>query len=330
MCLGHATIDTILRVPAVKLPPAKVLASACVTTAGGMATNAAAAAARLGAHVALLSRIGDDSAGTLYQTHLASEANLQLQHVQIVREAHTSVSSILVDAAGERLVVPFNDARLGRVNAEAVIDAALREIGTPSACLVDVRWPEGAETLLSNLSDRGCALRVLDADVASCTILQRLAPLSTHIIFSQAGLEIYTACEGARPVSVLDQLLRARRELPTATLVGVTLGAWGFLWYEGEDLPVQHAPTPDIDAIDTLAAGDVFHAAFTVGLTDGMDACRAARFACAAAALKCTRFGGRLGSPIRQEVEDFLEHASFSRLAGRGVGWPPFFTSTAA
>ena len=63
VCVGHATIDTVLHVPAVPAPPSKVMAKACVQTAGGMATNAASAAARLGAHVTLLSRIGDDAAG---------------------------------------------------------------------------------------------------------------------------------------------------------------------------------------------------------------------------------------------------------------------------
>ena len=61
-----------------------------------------------------------------------------------------------------------------------------------------------------------------------------------------------------------------------------------------------------IHAIDTLAAGDVWHGAFTLMLGEGRPVADAARFANAAAALKCTRFGGRGGAPSRPEVEAML------------------------
>ena len=65
-------------------------------------------------------------------------------------------------------------------------------------------------------------------------------------------------------------------------------------------------PARQVIAIDTLAAGDVFHAAFAVGLVEGWPTDRTMRFASAAAAIKCTRFGGRLGAPTRHEVEASL------------------------
>ena len=58
--------------------------------------------------------------------------------------------------------------------------------------------------------------------------------------------------------------------------------------------------------VDTLAAGDVFHGAFALALLEGRGIEGAARFACAAASLKCTRFGGRLGCPSRAEVDALL------------------------
>ncbi|MDR0440933.1 MAG: PfkB family carbohydrate kinase, partial [Candidatus Accumulibacter sp.] len=61
-----------------------------------------------------------------------------------------------------------------------------------------------------------------------------------------------------------------------------------------------------VKVVDTLAAGDVFHGAFALALVEGKNIEDAARFACAAASLKCTRFGGRLGCPTRAEVEEFL------------------------
>ena len=82
--------------------------------------------------------------------------------------------------------------------------------------------------------------------------------------------------------------------------VAVTAGAYGTYWAGG------HRPAFEVEAVDTLAAGDVFHGAFAFGLAEGWQIPAAIRFAAAAAAIKCTRFGGRLGAPTRAEVEAFL------------------------
>jgi sulfofructose kinase len=70
---------------------------------------------------------------------------------------------------------------------------------------------------------------------------------------------------------------------------------------------VKHEPAPAVEAIDTLAAGDTFHGAFALGLAEGWPIAKILPFASAAAAIKCTRFGGRLGAPTRAEVEAFLK-----------------------
>jgi len=62
-----------------------------------------------------------------------------------------------------------------------------------------------------------------------------------------------------------------------------------------------------VDAIDTLGAGDTFHGAFTMRLVETGDVIESMRFASAAAAIKCTRFGGLMGAATRAEVEAFLK-----------------------
>jgi sulfofructose kinase len=66
---------------------------------------------------------------------------------------------------------------------------------------------------------------------------------------------------------------------------------------------IAHEPAFSVEALDTLGAGDTWHGAFALGLAEGMGEHAAIRFASAAAALKCTRFGGREGMPRREEVE---------------------------
>ncbi len=66
-----------------------------------------------------------------------------------------------------------------------------------------------------------------------------------------------------------------------------------------------------IQTIDTLAAGDVFHGAFVLALAEGREETEAIRFAAAAAAIKCTRFGGITGAPGRAEVEALVAARSY-------------------
>ena len=69
-------------------------------------------------------------------------------------------------------------------------------------------------------------------------------------------------------------------------------------------------PAFKVAAVDTLGAGDTFHGAFTFRLVETGDIETSMRFAAAAAAIKCTRFGGLVGAPTRAEVEEFLkQHA---------------------
>ena len=92
-----------------------------------------------------------------------------------------------------------------------------------------------------------------------------------------------------------------------ALMAAVTRGSEGVAWIEaaapGE---VLHCPAFAIDTVDTLAAGDIFHGAYALALAEGQRTGEAMRFAAAAAAIKCSRPGGRSGAPSRSEVEVFL------------------------
>lgn len=90
-------------------------------------------------------------------------------------------------------------------------------------------------------------------------------------------------------------------------------GRRGYLWIE--DGALRHIPAPQVDVVDTLAAGDVFHGALALALAEGKPGTAAIAFAIAAASLKCTRFGGRLGCPDRAEVTAMLDAgwAGFTR-----------------
>jgi sugar/nucleoside kinase (ribokinase family) len=99
----------------------------------------------------------------------------------------------------------------------------------------------------------------------------------------------------------------ARMAAATGSFLAVTDGPNGMLWLvpgkPGERRAMAAFP---IQPVDTLAAGDVFHGAFAWGLAQGRPEGDAMRIAAAAAAIKCTRFGGITGAPTWGEVEAFL------------------------
>jgi sugar/nucleoside kinase (ribokinase family) len=122
--------------------------------------------------------------------------------------------------------------------------------------------------------------------------------MATHIIFSEESL--------AKTTGIRDMAAAVVRigEI-TQGFVAVTNGPGEVLWSEGGGL--WRMPAFKIEAIDTLGAGDVFHGAFTLALLDGHDVFATMRFASAAAAVKCTRFGGGATSPSLAEVQAFLK-----------------------
>jgi sulfofructose kinase len=82
----------------------------------------------------------------------------------------------------------------------------------------------------------------------------------------------------------------------------------GTIWLD-EHQAIQETPAFPVHTVDTLGAGDVFHGAFALAITEGQALRQALRFASAAAALKCTRFGGAFAAPQRIEVEQLLSQS---------------------
>lgn len=291
ICLGCAFWDTIFKIDRIPDHGTKVLPEAVVQAASGMATAAAIAVARLGGRVELWARIGDDSEGDSFLRDISRES-VDTGKVRRVPGARTAISTILVDGAGERLVVPYTDPAL---------DAdpgwlPLHEIAGAAAVLVDMRWPEGARAVLMEASRQGVAT-VVDADIAPPAVLRELISLADHVLFSEPAL---LSLAPSRPPK--EALLAMAAELDAAVL-GVTLGEHGALvWQRDTADAMRHFPSLRVRAVDTLNAGDVWQGAYVYGLVNGWDLPRRVLMANVAAAMKCEHFGGRHGAPRLPEV----------------------------
>lgn len=295
LCVGHAVQDFVFTVPELPTRGEKYRASAFATVGGGPAATAAVAIARLGGRARLATRLGDDSIADVVVAEL-ERYGVDCTLVRRFPGRGTSLSAVMVDAAGERMIVNHLDAAMPR---EPDWLPSPEAIGA-QAVLGDVRWPEGSRRALA--AARAARIpAVLDADKplpADAAVRDALLASASHVAFSADGLaELIGDRDPARAL-----------ERVAATLDAwccVTAGADGV--YTCSNGVLAHQPAYRVNVVDTLGAGDVWHGAFALALAEGRDEPTAVRFAQGAAALKVGRRGGRAGAPARAELDRFLD-----------------------
>ena len=292
LCAGMAVVDFMFRVDRFPSSNTKAMAREFFLTGGGNAANATIAITRLGGRARFCGPVGDDEFGQRVLDGLVREG-VDIGAAQRVKGASTSVSGIFVDPAGERLLTTRR--AQGLEKAPPPPDCA-RLLEGVDALLADNHLPDFVLPICGAARARNIPV-VLDVDKPATEAADPLLALASHAIF---------AAEAMRAAAATGDLAAALERASTFCrgFVAVTEGAAGALWHDGRALQRQEAFA--VNAVDTLAAGDVFHAAFALALAEGRAEAEALRFASAAAALKCTRFGGIVGAPTRDEVEHLL------------------------
>jgi len=293
ICVGKSTLDQIWPVTDMPTSGGKFRANGYLVLGGGMAATAAVAVARLGGQASYCGHAGNDAAGHVMQNELA-DYGVDITQFRLFPGARSSVSAVIVDRFGERMIVNFS-------GADIPDDAdwlQTNQVATAGAVLGDVRWMEGAQLLYRTARAHGIPT-VFDGEAASNAVFSALLPLVDHAIFSLPGLRSFS---GGRIADHTESLQGVR--LLGCRVAAVTLGAQGVLWLD--DSGVHHLPAFSAHVVDTTGAGDVFHGAYALAIAEGMAIADAMRFSSAVASLKCTHQGGRAGIPSRNEVEHFL------------------------
>jgi sugar/nucleoside kinase (ribokinase family) len=259
---------------------------------GGCAVNAAIAVARLGGRTRYAGPLGgeNDNVSNQLLAGMAQEG-IDTSGVVRVKDAAAPVSGIMVDATGERMIVTYRDQRIESARVPDP-DTLIKDI---SLLLADNRFPEFVRPICEAAKRRGIPI-LLDADRPTKED-DPLFGIPTHVVFSSECLRETT---GEHDLGKgLERMARH-----SEAFLAVSDGAGPVRYIQ--DGSLRTMPAFRIEAVDTLAAGDVFHAGIALALAEGRDELAAMRFGAAAAAVKCTRFGGSMGAPRRDEVEAFL------------------------
>ncbi|HFF7136343.1 TPA: sugar kinase [Salmonella enterica] len=289
-CVGITVMDRIYYVEGLPTEGGKYVAKRYTEVGGGPAATAAVAAAKLGAQVDFIGRVGDDDTGNSLLAELES-LGVNIRYTRRYTQAMSSQSAIMVDAKGERIIVNYPSPDL-LPDADWLNDI---DFSQWDVVLADVRWHDGAKQAFM-LARQAGVMTVLDGDITPQDISELVA-LSDHAAFSEPGLARLTGMSEA-----IDALKKA--QTLTNGHVYVTRGSEGCNWLE--KAAVRHQPGFTVEVVDTTGAGDVFHGALAFGLASGYAIEEAVRFASGVAALKCTRPGGRAGIPDCEQTRSFL------------------------
>ena len=282
-----------MRVESFPAPGEKVSASDFIITGGGCAANAAVAVARLNGRAAFAGPLGgsDDQVSNRILADLEKEG-IDCSGVARVSDGVASVSLILLDAEGEKSIATRRGVNLGDV---LPADAG-KLVANADAVLIDNRFPEFVTAVCQAAQARKIPI-VIDLDQAT-TPDDPLLKLGSHVVSSAEALYGTT---GLKDYSAGLQRLAGN----ISGFLAITDGPNGVYWLDNGAL--RHLPAFKVKAIDSLGAGDAFHAGFALALAEGRTLEDVLRFASATAALKCTHFGGGAGAATRSEVEAFLK-----------------------
>ncbi len=304
LCIGHASHDFTFLLDEFPQENRKYTISEWVEAGGGPAANAACLAASWGASCAFAGVVGDDASGRLVVEELRA-AGIDLSRLEIRQNHPTPHSAIIVNrTAGSRTIlnrrIPAAPLRLGSAGGSSSgassAGAAIGRTGGPSVILVDGHELEASLEAIERFPD---AVTVLDAGSLRKSTRILLERVDWPVCSETFAREV----TGAASLDSPDALRRCLRRLAeiSGKNAAVTLGERGLIFEtEGNAWTLPALP---VSAVDTTAAGDIFHGAFAFGLLRGLPPVEAFRLAVVAAGLSVTRPGGRGSVPSLEETE---------------------------
>ena len=297
LVIGRSCLDTIAVIS--QFPPEnqKVPLEFRLTEGGGQGGTASCCISRLGGRVAYAGKLGDDDEGRFCLQQL-KKFGVATDFIEVVSGGKTPVAYVFVTAASGHRTIIYERNDLPRIT----IDEQLKNLAARAQIvLLDPEVTYLGGPLKAAAGDR---IKIVYDCERWRTGLEDIMDTADYFIPTAEFLESDRLNFGAIPFS---QKIIKLNGLVTGQLV-VTRGARGAYYPAGDKL--YQVTAPAVRAVDTVGAGDNFHAAFALALKKGFDLHRAVKLSVAVASLSCREFGGRNGvpdMPEAMEVADKLE-----------------------
>jgi ribokinase len=297
--VGSSNTDMVVKTERIPAPGETVTGGKFFMPAGGKGANQAVAAARLGAEVTLVAKVGDDMFGQRAIENFRSEGILT-DHVFADSSNHTGVALIIVDDHGENLIAVAPGANFA-ITAHEVEKAADR-IRAADVLLLQLEIPmDTVECAAKIAADAGVPVILDPAPAAPLadSLLKNVSYLTPNESEAERLSETVVQDE-ATARQAADKLLGAG-----AQCVILTMGTKGALVAgPGQTFVV---PSYEVHAVDSTAAGDAFNGGLAVALARHLPIDEAVRRASLVGALSVTRVGAQPSLPTEAEVQQFAD-----------------------
>ncbi|OJX48229.1 MAG: ribokinase [Chloroflexi bacterium 44-23] len=297
--VGSNMIDFLCHIPRIPKMGETLIGDSFHLGFGGKGANQAVMAAKLGARVGMVTKVGDDLFGKMIRDNL-SNFGISTENVYLEKGGASGVAPIFVDSDGSNIIVIIPGANL-MLSAEEVKQAA-EQIRSAKLVVSQLEIRDDAIMAGFKIARDAGILTILNPAPARL-INSKLIALSDILIPNETEAEMLTGIEvsgikGAEEAAQTLQKLGAQKIL-------ITLGKDGVFLFDNGDS--HHFPAVKVDITDTTGAGDSFIGSLAYALSTGQGLPDAVRFANLAAALSVTKIGTQTSFPTLAEVEAFLK-----------------------
>ena len=299
--LGGINMDLVATVERFPVPGETVVGRAFTTYPGGKGANQAVAAARLGAAVRMVGRVGDDAFGHQLRHGLAVEG-VDVSGVGVESGSPSGIAVIQIDASAQNQIVQVWGANQSCGVEE--VERLRHAVAGASVLMLQLEAPVGVSLEAArDAHANGCRVVLDPAPAPAGGLPQDFYGLCDFITPNETEAEALVGFA----VSDTDSAHRAAEELVTrgAKAAVIKMGERGaFYLTHGE---MGHVPAFPVNAVDTVAAGDAFNAGLSVALAEGHALAEAVRWGAAAGAVAVTRVGAQDAMPGRDEVAGLVQ-----------------------
>lgn len=298
--MGSYVTDLTARATHLPKPGETVLGKNFRTGAGRKGSNQAAAIARLGAEVTLVTKLGNDAFGKVARQHFITEG-IDISYIAVDHVLPTGTALIAVDDQSENMIVVTISAS-GNIQKDEV-EQAEEELKKSALVLTQLETNlEAVEVTLALAKKHKVPIALNPAPYQNIP-----ADWFKEITYITPN-ETEAAQLTGMPVETIEEAKLAAEKIHKMGVenVIITLGKLGSLLYNEKNPGVMFDRFP-VKAIDTTGAGDAFNGGFAYALANDFSLEEAVRFGNATGALSVTKEGTAQSMPTLKEVETFLK-----------------------
>ncbi len=296
LVIGSSNTDMVVKTAHLPAPGETILGGKFLMTPGGKGANQAVAASRLGGAVTFICKTGNDIFGN-QSIDLFNEEGIDTTCIFKDSDQPSGVALINVDDNGENCIAVASGANAYLTVEDLVLAAPCLE--KANIILMQLEIPIETVAYVTSVA-ASLGKKVILNPAPVCALSDDLLQSVSIITPNENEASMLTGIKVTDEVTARDAAIYLH-EKGIATVI-ITLGARGALLFHENIFSLVRVP--EVKAVDTTAAGDVFNGALAVAISENKMMIDAVEFACRAASISVTRMGAQASAPYKRELND--------------------------